>query len=150
MAVIRSRRPIPRERGTLFGGSKATGSKFSGFVEVNTSGLEALLGKVSAAAAERVLRPVAEKIGEIAQSNAPVRTGELRDSKYVEIEHRGDRVVADVGFSANHAAPVEYGAGGFRGPVEPRPYLRPAFDEVVGSGEAEETIREGLRRELEG
>lgn len=47
----------------------------------------------------------AEEVGDIAQSRAPVKTGELRDSKKVEIAY----MVAWVGFTAKHAIPVEFG-----------------------------------------
>lgn len=47
----------------------------------------------------------AEDVGNLAQSFAPVRTGELRDSKAVEFGF----MVAWVGFTAKHAKAAEFG-----------------------------------------
>ena len=52
-----------------------------------------------------------------AQENAPVRTGELRDSGHID----GDAVV----FSAGHARFVEFGTSR----MAARPFLRRAIDE---------------------
>jgi len=88
---------------------------------------------------------------EEAKRIVPVDTGELRDSGYTTVRETDKTIVADVGFSANHAAYVEYGtgragaasAGAGAGPYSPtwpgmpaQPYLRPALDTT------RETIRE--------
>lgn len=46
-----------------------------------------------------------EEVAEIAQSLAPVKTGELRDSKFTE--HSDEKSV--FGFSADHALTIEFG-----------------------------------------
>jgi hypothetical protein len=56
-------------------------------------------------AMNEVVAETAEEIGEIAQSSAPVKTGELRDSKAVQISF----MVAWVGFTARHILPVTFG-----------------------------------------
>lgn len=60
-------------------------------------------------------------IMEASKSNAPVRTGNLRDSHSVEVN--GDSVSIVVG--AEYAGIVEYGTDS----REPNPYLRPAMDD---------------------
>jgi hypothetical protein len=149
MAVIRNRGPVGRVRSERFGGGSA-GSKFSGFVALNTSGLEKAIDAVEDSALESLLQEIGEEVIVVATPLAPVRTGELRDSGFVEVETSGGTSKVDFGFSANHAAPVEFGAGGFRGPVEPRPFLRPAYEAVVGSGKASQKIKERLGDRLRG
>lgn len=98
-----------------------------------------------------------------AQAIVPVDTGELRDSGHVEVRETERSAVADVIFDAPHASFVEYGTG-IRGaesagagpyPYSPtwpgmpaQPYLRPAIDATVNSGELlgefAVRIREGL------
>lgn len=103
------------------------------------------------------LRAAVETAGkgvlEEAQRIVPVDTGELRDSGYVNVRETDKTVVADVGFSADHAGYVEYGtgragaasAGAGPYPYSPtwpgmpaRPYLRPALD----------TMRDTIREEM--
>lgn len=61
---------------------------------------------------------IGEDILKEAESRAPVKTGRLRQSGYVE--QQGDKVVA--GFSAPYAAYVEYGTSDTRA----HPFLTPA------------------------
>ena len=82
----------------------------------------------------------AEVLMDESQTNAPVDTGELRDSHYVEsIDQRRADVIVD----AEHAAPVEFGTY----KMAAQPYLRPAIDmtenEIVNTigDEIEQLIR---------
>ena len=59
-----------------------------------------------------------------AAANAPVDTGELRDSIFSEVQTG----VAIVGASAEHAAAVELGTS----QMSPQPYLRPALNKKRG------------------
>jgi hypothetical protein len=70
------------------------------FKDNSAAVIEMLLQKTNEAIAE-----TAEEVGNIAQANAPVRTGELRDSKVVEIGY----LIAWIGFTAKHAIPVHWG-----------------------------------------
>lgn len=144
MAVIHNRGPIPRVRGTRFGGAPGVGSKFSSFVSVNTSGLEAVANALDEEFLEGLLQEVGNDIHAVAEPMVPVRTGELKGSKYVNVKTDSGRTKMDAGYSANHAPPVEFGAQG----REARPFLRPAFDEVVGSGRATQKIHEALGRKV--
>lgn len=73
--------------------------------------------------AESVVRAGAEDIKARAQQQAPVKTGNLRNSAYVE--SNGLRAV--IGFGANYAVYVHEGARG----RAPRPFLYSAFKSVV-------------------
>lgn len=92
------------------------------------------------AAAERGQQVVLEE----AKSLVPVDTGELRDSIHaLPVVDDGERITAEVGASADHAAYIEYGTG-LRGMSSPgsgpynydtswlgmpaQPYMRPALD----------------------
>lgn len=65
---------------------------------------DAIIHRIEGGSREAV-RETAEEIGSTAQRNAPVRTGELRDSKFVEHEDNLSRV----GFSAEHGIFVNFG-----------------------------------------
>ena len=132
MAVIRQRGPIPRTRGTTFGGTPGVGSSFSGYVSINTYGIENLIQQVVPEAYEPYLREIGREVIATADPNVPVLTGELKGSNYVRTSISGGTAKMDCGYSANHAAPVEFGTAR-RGP---KPYFRPAYDTVVGSGKA--------------
>jgi HK97 gp10 family phage protein len=138
--AIRTRRPIPRVRSGRFGGG-AGGSQFAGTTTINLSGLDKveqlLAGPRLAEIVERRLNPVKD----LAQEKAPVRTGELRDSAYVSVEVSGATASGEVGFTANHAPPVEFGSQG----REARPFLRPAWDEAVTFGNAKQAMADDVR-----
>lgn len=70
------------------------------FTDNSAQILEQIRNAMSAAIGE-----TAEEVGAIAQKNAPVRSGALRDSKLVEIGF----LVAWVGFTAKHSAWVAVG-----------------------------------------
>jgi hypothetical protein len=102
----------------------------------------------------KFLTDMLERIGweviHTAEPLTPFLTGDLRRSGYVEVDSQGTAgAKADFGFSMPYAAPVEFGGGGFRGPVEPRPFLRPAYEVVVGTGKAVQMIKEAIGKELE-
>jgi HK97 gp10 family phage protein len=139
MAIRRVRGPVPRVRAEKFGGG-SKGSKFSGYVSLNTDPLERLERSVSETAIEGVLKQIGDEVIAVSQPNVPVLTGELKSSDFVEVDTVGNTSKVDFGYSANHAAPVEYGTGN----RAPKPYLRPAYDEVVGTGKATEILKDGL------
>jgi HK97 gp10 family phage protein len=56
-------------------------------------------------AAQKAVENTANRVGDEAQARAPVRTGQLRDSKKVEIAF----LVALVGFTAPHSNFVNFG-----------------------------------------
>jgi len=64
----------------------------------------------------------AEEMAEVARQNAPVDTGELRDSIHVEDEGEGSRVVV----GTDHWIFPEFGTVD----MAPEPYMRPAVDQV--------------------
>lgn len=70
------------------------------FINNSRKVLDALKQKAKEARIE-----AAEEIGNIAQANAPVKTGELRDSKTIE---HGEEV-SRVSFTAPHSRIVEFG-----------------------------------------
>lgn len=55
--------------------------------------------------ASRAVDRTAKRIGKIAQGNAPVRTGNLKNSLQIEVSY----LAAFVGFTAEYAAYVNYG-----------------------------------------
>lgn len=61
------------------------------------------------------------------QSVVPVRTGNLRDSCFVNIRLDGTRLQVRIGASAYYAVYVELGTS--RTPAQP--YIRPTFDFVI-------------------
>jgi HK97 gp10 family phage protein len=95
---------------------------------------------------EPLLRSIGVEVIETAKPNVPVQTGELRDSSYVDTYTQGETVKVDYGYSANHAAPVEFGTGN----RTPKPYLRPAHDAVVGSGKATQRLKSAIQDKLQG
>jgi HK97 gp10 family phage protein len=119
---------------------------------------------VVARAAQEGCEAWADLVLVTAQDIVPVRTGELRDSGHLEKRVDSDGMTVDVVFDAPHAMFVEFGTG-LRGrgtypgelPTEgvpitgswiydyrnikwlgmpAKPYMRPAFDENVGSAES--------------
>jgi HK97 gp10 family phage protein len=105
------------------------------------------------AAVETSVKTVLEE----AQRLVPVRTGELRDSGYTSVQEGDKTITGYVGFSADHAAYVEYGTGqrgaesSGHGPgpysatwkgMPAQPYLRPALDAT------RETIREVMASQI--
>jgi HK97 gp10 family phage protein len=96
-----------------------------------------------------------------AQAIVPVDTGELKASGRTAVRQTGSSVVADVEFTAPHAAYVEYGTG-IRGqesagagpyPYSPtwpgmpaQPYLRPALEVARAEAVGEFALR--IREEL--
>lgn len=134
---IRTRRPIPRARNQRFGGG-AGGSQFGGTISISTLGLDKLEQLATANRMKEILEVPLNKVGDKAQEYAPVKTGELRDSKRVTVEADGNgKASGIVEFTANHAAPQEF---------LHTPYLRPAWDEEVTSGKAKEYVREELTK----
>jgi HK97 gp10 family phage protein len=76
-----------------------------------------VIKEINAKAAEARIE-TAEEIGKEAQANAPVRTGELRDS--LKVEHLEN--VSHVGFTAEHGIYVELGTAR----MAAQPFLIPA------------------------
>lgn len=74
----------------------------------------------------QILEQVGQFTEKMAKDNAPFLTGALRNSGY----HRTTGMKVVVGFTAEHAAPVEHGhvtkSGTF---VAARPYLEPAMED---------------------
>lgn len=138
--AFRTRKPVGRVRGTRFGGAPGVGSAFEGTVSINTMGLDKVEQVIAGPRLEAIIRPILERVLESANAKAPVRTGELVKSGFVEVESKGASASGQVGYTANHAAPVEFGAQG----REPKPYLRPAWEEEVGSGKAKQEMAEGV------
>ena len=62
----------------------------------------------------------AEVVYDLSQNDVPVDTGELRDSG--EVLQDGDEAI--VRYTAEHAAPIEFGTS----KMAAQPYLRPAID----------------------
>lgn len=90
-------------------------------VKTDTRKLDAILrnlGKNTSEATEQI----ASDIVEIAQENAPVQTGELRDSIHVEKDGNDHTVVV----GADHGAFVELGTS----KMAAQPYLGPAVAKV--------------------
>lgn len=88
-----------------------------------------------------------QQMQQLAQGYAPVRTGALRDSIQSKVNQTGKTVVGVVTTGVEYAAYVEFGTGrrGAESPergagpykmswpgMTPRPYLRPAQDEMRG------------------
>lgn len=77
-------------------------------------------------ALSKILEQVGQFTEERGKSGAPFLTGELRDSGF----HQTTGMKVVVGFTAEHAAPVEFGhvtaSGSF---VAARPYLQPAMED---------------------
>lgn len=86
------------------------------------------------AAVDEARVETAEEVGVTAQRNAPVRTGELRDS--MQVEHEGN--VSRVGFTAPHAGFVEFGTSR----MASQPYLIPA------AWQGKETLRKKILEKL--
>jgi hypothetical protein len=133
--AVRVRRPVPRKRSDRFGGG-SRGSQFAGTATINLYGLEKAEELVTGPRLAEMLRTRLEKVLVKAEGYAPVRTGELRDSGYVSVDESGNKATGEVGFTANHAAPVEFGSQG----REARPFLRPAWDEEVTFGSAKQEL----------
>lgn len=85
-------------------------------IRMNTSNLEQVLREASRGAR----LSIAQDILDDAKASAPVDTGALRDSGYLE----EDGVSGDIriGFTVNYASYVEFGTSKMRA----QPYLRPA------------------------
>lgn len=150
------------------------GNAISGFEELADdleAAADALDNADAEAALDRAVEDTAEQASDTAQDNAPVDTGELRDSIHVENAHRplSRWVVA----SADHARAVEYGTGPFtitpdeaealrfevdgevvfaqnvdHPGISAQPYLRPALHEHRTT--LRRNIREALRETLQG
>jgi HK97 gp10 family phage protein len=142
VSVIRVRRPIGRQRSARFGGG-AGGSEFAGQVFLNTSKLDEL-ANIPTSAFEGILKAQGEKILDIARPNVPVDTGELVGSGYVTVEERVGGLDMRVGYSADHAAVNEFGSSG----RVAKPFLRPAWEEHVASGNCAREIKEGVQEVL--
>lgn len=137
--AIRTRKPIGRLRHARFGGG-ASGSAFEGTVSINLMGLEEVEKVIVGPRLEAIITPILEDILSRSNEIAPKRTGELVNSGFVEVESDSGKAKGAVGYTANHAAPVEFGAQG----REPKPFLRPAWEEKVSSGEATKRMAEGV------
>jgi len=90
-------------------------------IKKDTRKLDAILrnlGKNTSAATEEI----ASDIVELARENAPVDTGELRDSIRVEVDGNDHTVVV----GADHGAFVEFGTS----KMAAQPYLGPAVAKV--------------------
>ena len=112
----------------------------------NEKQLLAQIDKVNDALGEELVGGVnraTSKILRTAQRNAPVRTGELRDSGFTEPAHvqksglGGTSVVGAIGFGAPHAIPVEFGSG------SGNHFLRSSVDQHRGGADE---VEEALRR----
>lgn len=80
---------------------------FSG-VKVNRAGVQEIL---QSAQVEAALVDIAEPIAATARANAPVRSGEYRDSIGVLVDRHSDRVVVHVTSTAPHGLIVEAATG---------------------------------------
>jgi len=143
MATIRMRKPIGRVRNQRFGGG-SRGSQFAGTIGVDLSGLDRIEQQLAGPRMVEAVEKQLNRVLELSQTLVHVRTGELRDSGYVKVQSTGSKTSGEVGYTANHAAPEEFGAQG----REPHPYLRPAWDEIVTSGDAREEIAEAVSQIL--
>jgi HK97 gp10 family phage protein len=91
------------------------------------------------------VKAACDQLLQTAQNYAPVETGALRDSITQTVDDSGKTVVGSVSADVYYAAYVEYGTGKrgaaseWAGPypysptwpgMTPRPYLRPAMDEL--------------------
>lgn len=75
------------------------------------------------AEAMRIVRRRAFDVLSHSRARVPVKTGHLKNSSHVRSTERS----AVISYSANYAAFVELGTRY----VQPRPYLRPAFDKYA-------------------
>lgn len=81
----------------------------------------------------------AETLKTLAQQEAPVQTGELRDSAFVDSPYRrGNAVTVEMGFSAPYAASVHEGTG------QGRQFLLKAVSDNP------EVLRDAIRRAVQG
>lgn len=77
-------------------------------VKINSAGIREVL---QSSEVEAALVDIAEPIAATARANAPVRSGQYRDSIEVVVDHHKDRVVAHVTAKAPHALIVESATG---------------------------------------
>lgn len=137
--ALRTTRPVPRKRYTRLGGG-AGGSQFAGKAVINLRGLDAMEKAVAGPALGVLVSRQMQRVYERSQELVPVDTGQLKDSGNVSVDVDGASATGMVEYTANHAAPVEFGAQG----REPRPYLRTAWDEIITFGDGKEELGEGL------
>ena len=97
-------------------------------VEIDQAALRRLLKNIDRYG-EYIKRQIQDEITYTAQeirtesvASAPVDTGRLKKSGYVNMRH--DRLGAKIGHNANYATYVEFGTSKQR----PQPFLVPAFD----------------------
>lgn len=83
-------------------------------------------GPIVSARAAAVVRRSAHQVEAIAKQNAPVRTGNLRNSVSTTIRTGRTLMSAEVGPTANYGGYVEHGTSR----IAPQPYLGPALDAV--------------------
>lgn len=74
---------------------------------------------------DREVADIANKVAETARQHAPVRTGKLRDSIYVEDLGAGEY---EIQANAEYATFVEYGTA--RSAAQP--FMRPAYEKHIG------------------
>ena len=137
--ALRTTRPVPRKRHAKFGGG-ASGSQFGGKVSINLKGLDRLEKGIAGPQLEGIIQPVLQRVYDRSQELVHVDTGELKSSGQIVTANQGDKAEGIVEYTANHAAPEEFGAQG----REAHPYLRPAWDEVVTFGGAKVEMGESI------
>jgi HK97 gp10 family phage protein len=91
---------------------------------VRLVGASAVAPEVARAAVQRT----AEAVQRDAKLDVPVRTGYLRSSISVDVEHTRGGAAAEIGPTAEYGGFVEYGTSR----MAPRPYLGPAFAAHAG------------------
>ena len=112
-----------------------TSMKITGLSDLGRN-LKALEEKVQGQVLRRAVEAGAQPVLESAKSNAPVDTGQLRDSLEITTSLKEGTAVASVGTGEKdyqgetfYASFVEYGHTTKQGKhVPPKPFLRPAFD----------------------
>lgn len=85
-------------------------------IDLNNLAIEILLHSRGGPVWNLVER-TARRVGTFAKDLAPVRSGELKRSLFVEMSSRPGRVIAEVSFNAFHALYPELGV---RGPIRPK------------------------------
>jgi HK97 gp10 family phage protein len=81
----------------------------------------------------------AQELQRLSMENAPVKTGNLKNSHYSRMTDSGAEMVV----GAEYAGYVEFGTSKWSG----KPFVRPAIDE--GKNEIVKAVEEGILKELE-
>ena len=93
-----------------------------------------------------------------AKSICAVDTGQLRTSINTQVETKGTKTVANIGTNVEQGIYIEFGTGqqgdqsvphnlNWKG-MKPQPFLRPAFDHNVNSGNVDVIIKDEISKEL--